>query len=383
MRKVYPFRAKKAGAKKKSAHKKPQSSEAVAAQYIARLYSGELTDAEEQRLSKWRLETVENEIIFQEMLNLWDLSQHLYQPIQVRAKRKTPWFLAASLAAMAWLVSFYFQGSLSQLPEQDIKVVNTAADMKSSQLNKLSNAQANISRQEVGPENRPKRSGLDTNYFYTDVGEVKDLTLPDGTQVTLNTATVLSVSFESGKRQVSMLEGEAFFDVAKDPNRPFIIDTGTQRIQVIGTKFNVRKEEQGVKVAVVEGKVRVARVQPQVSGTVELVSQDYLLEAGVIGSFSLTAEVVAAADLERAHAAQDWRRGVFKFDDVYLAEVIKELNRYRKKKIRMADESASSLRVSGVFHVSDNSALLQALEDILPITFTDTGAEILLKKRKR
>lgn len=340
-----------------------------AALYVTRIHSGELTAQEEREILAWRKESSQHEAEFQTMLNLWDLSNSLYQPVKskyARKRRYAAWGLssAASVAIVAMLIYFL-------LPLQSVMIEEPLQTTQESEPTHIETPQLPVAQQ------------IERRYVTTGQGEVDTVGLSDGSSVTLNTSTVIQVAFNESERQVLLLEGEAFFDVTSDPARPFVIDTGTQKIRVIGTKFNVRKSNGDVRVAVIEGTVAVSRnkrseyededEQPDL--------KDYVLQAGSVGSFSATAEVVVPASYEQVTDAQSWRKGVFRFDEEKLDVVVQEFNRYRTRKLRIIDAEAADLRISGVFHFGEGEGLVEALRATLPIEIEETNNELLVRLR--
>lgn len=340
-----------------------------AAFYVTRLHSGELTAQEEREILAWRRANEHHEAEFQTMLNLWDLSNSLYQPVKSRYARKRRlafWGLssAASVALVTMLLYF-------MLP---LESVVTDSPQKAAQ--ELENAIVEVPQLPAIPR-------IERRYVTTGQGEVDTVGLSDGSSVTLNTSTVIQIAFNESERQVLLLEGEAFFDVTSDPARPFVIDTGSQKIRVIGTKFNVRKSNGDIRVAVIEGTVAVSRnKRSEYEGEDEQQElNDYVLQAGSVGSFSATAEVVVPASPEQVIDAQSWRKGVFRFDEERLDVVVQEFNRYRTRKLRIIDTEAADLRISGVFHFGEGEGLVEALRATLPIDIEEINNELHVRLR--
>lgn len=206
------------------------------------------------------------------------------------------------------------------------------------------------------------------------------MALSDGSVVTLNAASIIQVDFSEKERHVVMLEGEAFFDVASDALRPFIIDTGDKQIRVLGTKFNVQKSNGDLHVAVVEGTVAVSSKQELYDLSDDAAeATDFVLEAGSVGSFSATADVVVPSSHEQVTEAQNWRKGVFRFNDESLELVVDEFNRYRSTKLRIVDSKAADLRISGVFYFGEDTGLLGALRATLPVEIIEVENEFHIR----
>ncbi|MCL4408711.1 MAG: FecR domain-containing protein [Gammaproteobacteria bacterium] len=344
-----------------------------AAYYVTRIHSGELSAQEEREILAWRKLSPQHETEFQTMLNLWDLSNNLYQPVKSKYARKRRYaFLGLSTAASVALTAMLIY-VLNPL-------VSVNGEAETSPLVSVEEYSDSYQEVIVPDVAAPK---IERRYVMTGSGEVDTVGLSDGSSVTLNTQTVLQVAFNEQERNVILLEGEAFFDVTSDPSRPFIIDTGSQKIRVIGTKFNVRKSNGDVRVAVVEGTVSVSRSQRSDDDAQTEVSEpsDYVLNAGSVGSFSNTAEVVVPSSFEQVTDAQSWRQGVFRFDEERLEVVVKEFNRYRTRKLRIVDAEAAELRISGVFHFGQGEGLVDALRATLPIEIEETNNELLVRVR--
>jgi transmembrane sensor len=221
------------------------------------------------------------------------------------------------------------------------------------------------------------------NRYQTDVGEISKIVLSDNTVITLNTNTSIEVSYVKNERYVKLLHGEAFFEVANDPSRPFKIDTGIRMVEVIGTKFNLRKLNSELVVAVSEGLVSVQH-HPDAGYKQSLddnLSVKELMPAGSIATFSETRKIVTKTSDDKVNSLQKWRSGVLSFDDVSLEEFVSELNRYQKIKIVVADSELNKLRISGVFNSREADAALEALEEILPIRFERHADNINIVKK--
>jgi transmembrane sensor len=221
--------------------------------------------------------------------------------------------------------------------------------------------------------------GAGPQYYLTAVGEVSHVTLADGSTLSLNTDSELSVEFTAQQRLVYLSRGEVFFAVAKDHQRPFVIDTGERRIEVLGTQFNVRKrrDEQVLKISVLEGKVAVHQATNDTP--VDPLQQSLL--AGDIASYSSNSEVVQQNQQRQVSSAQTWRQGMIRFDNENLEHVIKEFNRYRTRKITIDDEQVKQLRISGVFHLANGENILTALESTLPIRVQRDDQQIVLSSQ--
>jgi len=192
--------------------------------------------------------------------------------------------------------------------------------------------------------------------YATRPGERRAVSLPDGSTVLLNTATALSVTFTPEERRVSLEAGEAFFEVAKDPDRPFIVTAKGGETRAVGTAFAVRTDGDLVRVTVTEGIVEVtARSAAPVS-----------LVAGQGTSYGPKATMTSAYYVNEA-VATAWRRGKLIFNQRPLEEVAAEMSRYSAGRIVVTNEELKRLPVTGVFELDDPDGMLRAIEQILPV----------------
>lgn len=185
----------------------------------------------------------------------------------------------------------------------------------------------------------------------TRVGQRRKVELADGSTVMLNTATALSVDFTDERRQIVLYGGEAVFDVAKDPNRPFTVVSGDTRTRAVGTVFAVKHTGTCADVVVSEGTVEVRiGANPPIR-----------LDAGQrIDVSGRRRPEAVAVDADQAMA---WQRGKLIFNRRRLESVVAELERYRRGRIVILGEQAKDLRVTGVFELDDPDRLLLALQD--------------------
>lgn len=200
--------------------------------------------------------------------------------------------------------------------------------------------------------------------YTTAAGEQKTLLLGDGTQIHMNTRSRLVVQISRTKRFVNFVEGEALFEVARHPDRPFYIDTGNGRVRVLGTKFNVfKKPSHQVTVTVVSGEVEVADELDT-----EYVGENWRRNLVSGQQMAYRDEgIVAEVSPANVEAATNWRRSVAVFDDLPLVDVIAELNRYSSRKIVLLDPSLQDMRIGGVFKLTDIPLAVRSLEAAAPV----------------
>lgn len=192
----------------------------------------------------------------------------------------------------------------------------------------------------------------------TSVGERRRIVLPDGSVAMLNTASAFSIRYSGSERRVVLHEGEASFEVNRDPARPFIVSARGIEARAVGTAFIVNLVAPGESVTVVEGTVEVSTGD---AAPVRLTSGQRLeRRAGM-------APELLDVDVETAAA---WRRGKLIFNNRPLQSVVAELQRYRPGRIAVAGEQLKALRITGVFDIDDPDRLLRAIGEA-------TGARII------
>lgn len=213
----------------------------------------------------------------------------------------------------------------------------------------------------------------DVSRYVTRVGEQKAFELEDGSVINLNTSSEVLVSFSEAGRQLFLNRGEAYFEVAKDPVRPFTVEIGDHAVTAIGTAFNIRKEKKAFSLGVVEGvvvlhgdheKVDVsAKVLPETEkGTIGLhASSQYRIEAGWVAEFD-GQERLSGRFSDDVSRIQQWRSGLLSFEGEPLYIMVKELNRYSAKKILIEDMSIMDLKIYAVVKVDRIHSALNGLE---------------------
>jgi transmembrane sensor len=199
-----------------------------------------------------------------------------------------------------------------------------------------------------------------TEVFQTQKGESRLLDLADGSHIHLNSGSRLTVRLEKTARRLELAEGEAAFDVAHDPNRPFLIAAGERTIRVVGTEFDVLRHDGRLRVTVRRGVVSVQSPEDAPQG------EPILLRAGdqLDHRTGERAWVVQKVDAEAAFA---WKRGDLVYRDQPLGEVVGDLNRYFETPVR-AVGPAADLRFSGVLKIENEAAVVRRLQAFLPVT---------------
>lgn len=196
-------------------------------------------------------------------------------------------------------------------------------------------------------------------------GEQRSFRLADASTVTLNTDSVVAVAFRpGGERRLELVRGQAFFKVAPDKTRPFVVAAAGQAVTALGTQFEVRTEPATLRVVLVEGRVSVAPAQ----GKPVVMRPGQQLLAGQQGVTLSAADVAAVGD---------WQRGIVTFRGTTLAAAVTELNRYSRAQLRVDDPRLARLTVSGVFQTNDAGRFARTIAEIYPVRVVAAGGDTL------
>jgi transmembrane sensor len=193
---------------------------------------------------------------------------------------------------------------------------------------------------------------------YTGVGQTKTVTLEDGSRIELDARSALAVHYRDSERRLTLLSGDAWFDVAPNPARPFVVEAAGETVTALGTAFGVAIVKAGAHVTV--GQHRVA---------IDSGGRKVIVEEGQQSVFNKNepAQPPEPVDVERETA---WRRGRLIFENRPLGEVIEALGRYHRGYVHIANPALRSRRVSGVFRAVDPLAALDEIETSLGLHAT-------------
>ncbi|MGE5500656.1 MAG: FecR family protein [Ignavibacteriales bacterium] len=202
--------------------------------------------------------------------------------------------------------------------------------------------------------------------FRTAVGQQATVTLPDGSQLTLNTDTVVRTKADEGRRLVYLDKGQAFFKVAHDPRHPFIVSAAGRTVTALGTQFDVRVDHGELKVVLVEGRVRVQSAKPAAVRAAKGEGGETSVAPPMATDMSAGSQLVAVDDSEwrltptNVTRETSWLKGQLVFDDEPLANIVEEMNRYSTRKM-IVDPRLAQRRLSGNFTPGDVHGFSQAL----------------------
>ncbi|MFA5967683.1 MAG: FecR domain-containing protein [Sphingomonas sp.] len=201
--------------------------------------------------------------------------------------------------------------------------------------------------------------------YATGLGEIRRVPLTDGSVMLINSSTALNVQMEAKARRISLAEGEAWFEVAKDVHRPFVVAAGRVRARAVGTAFSVRVRGDGVEVLVTEGVVETWADHGNADHVHLTAGQRVLVKEDA----SMRYEPGEAAPVDRALA---WREGMIDLVGETLGDAADEFNRYNERKIIVADPGLAAERFDGVFRINDPEGFAMAVQSSLNVTVRTT-----------
>ncbi|WEK29492.1 MAG: FecR domain-containing protein [Candidatus Pseudomonas phytovorans] len=201
--------------------------------------------------------------------------------------------------------------------------------------------------------------------YRTEVAQVRSWTLEDGSTVQLAPQSALDVRYGAGERRLVLHKGEAWFKVAPNPSRPFVVEAAGGDVRALGTAFDVQVLDDGANVTVTEHSVRVSRAGQQAEAGE---GQAVHYGAGGIGA-------LRSVDLRQQLA---WREQRLVFRDESLAQVLQRLQPYARSHLLLTDSNIAQLRVTAAVQASEADAALQSLQVILPIRVTTVGPWLTL-----
>ncbi|MEW4466198.1 FecR domain-containing protein [Parasphingorhabdus sp. JC815] len=303
---------------------------AAAAHWFNLHQAGEISTADEARFETWLAREPENYRAYKQLQRQWTIMGGVAEDPRVRETRRqdrenfrapTRWRHLAAIAASLILM-----------------VTSVWAIYNSGFL-----------------ENTIGFFDRNTQIVRSEVGQRVAMTLAEGSVVTLDTDSEVHILDMEEARSLRLVKGRAFFDVAKDPSRPFIVQAGGKTVEAIGTSFSVRMNEDEVTIVLLEGKVHVEQ-KKSLTNTPRQVE------------LTVGQELVAGDEpqwkIRKVDAPREtgWMNGRLSFLDKPLVEAVKEMNRYSKRKLVFESDIVPSQRIVGVFETGDVDAFVKAIE---------------------
>ncbi|WP_286718750.1 FecR family protein [Thalassolituus sp. UBA2009] len=206
-------------------------------------------------------------------------------------------------------------------------------------------------------------------YFNTQKLQTAHQLLDDGSRLDISAASQVLVKYSAAERHIDLVEGEAQFNVSKDPTRPFVVETRHATLQALGTVFNVDQRRDSTELTVLEGRVEVAPLQAGNKRVILTAGQRALIRAnghGPVETFDLT-------------SYRDWQHNILEADNMPLADIIAELNRYRNTAIGIHSD-IGNLPVSGTFRLDDAEKNLQLITSAYQLTISEKNGMIFISR---
>ena len=221
----------------------------------------------------------------------------------------------------------------------------------------------------------------------TELGRLQSLKLPDGSTLLLNSESAVKVHFTPDERRLKLVRGQVHFTVAKNPNRPFIVEIGTVTVRAVGTAFDIRLRSEVVEVLVTEGKVRID----------EKLRDNLLLPASTSAGLSLLSagerlvipirENAASVPRPRpvpmepreVEQALAWRRSRLDFVAAPLSEIVEEFNRYNRHKLVVAHPGLAAQRFGGNFRTDETATFVRLLGERFSVVVEERENETILR----
>jgi transmembrane sensor len=222
---------------------------------------------------------------------------------------------------------------------------------------------------------RPSAVHVTSSTYRTATGEITTVALSDGSKVHLNTASRVSVTYEPTARILRLAAGEAYFEVAPDPKRPFVVYADRFAVRALGTAFAVHMLNSGVDLTVTQGQVELdsfKRPLPDPAGAspgggagaaAEAAEARYSLSGGQHLTFAGDVRLIEQIDAKDIEKRLAWRDGMLIFDEDPLKEVVAEIGRYTAARIVITDPTIRELKIGGYFKVQDAGSILESLQE--------------------
>ena len=201
--------------------------------------------------------------------------------------------------------------------------------------------------------------GGETRYA-TAVGEIRRVPLADGSTAAINTASVIRIDLAAKTRNVAIDRGEAWFQVAKDRSRPFIVSAGRVRAEAVGTAFSVRRRAGGADIMVTEGVVE-AWADGAEGHRIRLTAGS---RAYIADNAAIETEPAPASSVDRALA---WRSGNIDLAGEPLSDAVAEFNRYNRRQLSIGDGALGREQIDGVFRTDDPEGFARAIQVTLDV----------------
>jgi transmembrane sensor len=382
--------------------------DAAAGDWFAKRESGEWSAADQEQFDRWIAESPRHRVAYLRIEHVWERAERLKALRSPTSDVPSPG---------KWVLSPFFDPSAS-----------TAASSVAGEFEPPKPPPTVTGHQEAAETVRMSRWRRGTGalalaasvvitvvagaawYFHspgltyrTPVGGLESVPMADGSRVTLNTDSAIRVSVTPRERGVDLERGEAFFEVAHDPNRPFVVNVGAKRIVAVGTAFSVRRDGEDIQVIVTEGTVRLepgrrgdreptfskrSSSEPPLSVSGPGIDSSsagsanvLLLPAGSVAHADEADVLVQEESPAEVEESLSWRSGILVFRDITLSDAVTEFNRYNTRQIVIEDPAVARLRIAGNFRATNVEAFVRLLERGYPLRVEQQEDAVILKPR--
>jgi transmembrane sensor len=300
---------------------------------IARDEHGTWTDEDQKRLDAWLAESPAHTTAFWRVEASWNRTELIADispfglGVQEPPSRARPWFRFFRIAASLGLFAILGAGGYLYLARPAVQT------------------------------------------FTTPIGGRKIVMLFDGSQIELNTNTVLQIS--NNQRDVALIRGEALFQIHHDAAHPFTVSVAGHKVIDLGTEFLIRTSGSKLRVALVEGRARLESDTGRQDQAATLVPGDVALATG-------TSLAVTKKPARQLRDELTWRKGILVFDDTTLADAAAEFNRYNTVKVVIADPNAAQLKINGAIHANDGAEFARLATNLFGLRAGQIGNEIII-----
>jgi transmembrane sensor len=217
---------------------------------------------------------------------------------------------------------------------------------------------------------------FDQTVLRTQLGERREMTLVDGSVVDLAPDSEVVVRYRARARFIALNRGEALFHVARNPNRPFIVQAALTSVRAVGTVFNVGRDVNGVSITVVEGRVSVSQRSASTAADVPAESCATALCLGADEQVSISpAGRATAVRKVRSDAAIGWATGRLAFENESVAEIARRFNLYNRTQIQVLDAGLAGRRISGIFRASDPESFVAFVQAVAGAQVTQRDSD--------
>ena len=344
-------------------HSKEQIQE-QACLWVSRMDRG-LSPTEQKELVIWCNQNITHHSTLLEMASYWDDVSVLNElsglfPLE-KVKKSNNTFIAIALAASVAIVSLFSTNAL--IDQSFLPFIPSFHEQALTQ----------------------------TQTLKTFIGEQNSFTMSDGTHIQLNTNSIVEIAYTSEFRQLTLVQGEARFDVAKDKSRPFTVISGEKSFTALGTIFNVQKsDDQRMELMVTEGRVLITKANETLAVIKQtlLTTDENTKQSDLPGILVVSGEKAVIAEhittpiekvsLDQVQRDLAWQQGMLIFDGEPLSKALIEVSRYTSSRFKILDPKMADIKVSGYFKANDIDGLLASLNSNFNINYSKSANNTIL-----